>query len=148
MKATLSRVLVGIAIAVVPVVPVMNGYDVARAGGMSTEANLSGPAIGGVVPQGRARADARGTSGSFVTTLVVEVKNVNLPDGTVLGVSIGAGLGHAGDPCGAQTGTLTLNGRQATMTRNLGNFFPRGTSICVGFPVGPGEKTILGGKFA
>jgi hypothetical protein len=28
------------------------------------------------------------------------------------------------------------------------NFFPRGTSICVGFPVGPGETTILGGKFA
>jgi hypothetical protein len=37
---------------------------------------------------------------------------------------------------------------QGTLTTDLGNFFPRGSGICVGFPVGPGETTILGGKFA
>ena len=145
MKATWSRVLIGLAMASVLVT---TGSSLAQAGGTTTEARLLGPAIGGVVPEGRARADARLTNGSFDTTLVVEVKNVNLPDGTLLGVSIGAGLGRPGDPCGSQTGTITLSRRQGTLTKDLGNFFPRGTSICVGFPVGPGETTILGGKFA
>ena len=149
MKTTWSRVLIGLGMASVLVAPVTGGSGVASAGGTTTEATLSGPAIGGVVPAGRARADARvANDGSFDTTLVVEVKNVNLPDGTVLGVSIGAGLGRAGDPCGAQDGTITLSRMRGTLTTDLGNFFPRGTSICVGFPVGPGETTILGGKFA
>jgi hypothetical protein len=149
MRTTWSRFLIGLAAASVLVMPVTGGSGVARAGGTTTEARLSGPAIGGVVPEGRARADARvANDGSFDTTLVVEVKNVNLPDGTLLGVSIGAGLGHPGDPCGTQTGTITLSRMQGTLTRDLGNFFPRGTSICVGFPVGPDETTILGGKFA
>ena len=143
-----SRLLIGLAMAGALVIPAISGSGVAQAGGTTTEAKLSGPAIGGVVPEGRARADARGTNGSFDTTLVVEVKNVNLPDGTLLGVSIGSGLGHAGDPCGTQTGTLTLRGRRGTLTTDLGNFFPRGTSICVGYPVGAGETTILGGKFS
>ena len=147
-KTTWSRVLIGLAMASVLVIPATTGAGVARAGGATTEARLSGPAIGGVVPEGRARADARVTNGSFDTTLVVEVKNVNLPDGTLLGVSIGSGLGRPGDPCGTQTGTFTLNRMQGTLTKDLGNFFPRGTSICVGYPVGPGETTILGGKFA
>ena len=145
MKATWSRVLIGLAMASVLMTA---GSGVAQAGGTTTEARLSGPAIGGVVPEGRARADAKVTNGSFDTTLVVEVKNVNLPDGTLLGVSIGSGLGRPGDPCGTQTGTITLSRMQGTLTKDLGNFFPRGTSICVGFPVGPGETTILGGKFA
>ena len=148
MKTTWSRFLIGLAMASVLVIPVTIGAGVARAGGSTTEATLSGPAIGGVVPEGRARADARFINGSFDTTLVVEVKNVNLPDGTLLGVSFGAGVGRPGDPCGTQTGTITLNRMQGTLTTDLGNFFPRGSSICVGFPVGPDEKTILGGKFA
>src|SRR5215216_6272496 len=105
MKATWSRVLIGLAMASVLVT---TGSGLAQAGGTTTEARLSGPAIGGIVPEGRARADARVTNGSFDTTLVVEVKNVNLPDGTLLGVSIGSGLGRPGDPCGTQTGTITL----------------------------------------
>ena len=145
MKATWSRVLIGLAMTSVLAT---TGSGLAQAGDTTTEAHLSGPAIGGIVPEGRARADARVTNGSFDTTLVVEVKNVNLPDGTLLGVSIGSGLGRAGDPCGMQTGTITLSRMQGTLTKDLGNFFPRGTSICVGFPVGPGETTILGGKFA
>ena len=148
MKATSSRALIGLAMASVLVIPAITGSGAAQAGSTTTEARLSGPAIGGVVPEGRARADARvANDGSFDTTLVVEVKNVNLPDGTLLGVSIGSGLGHAGDPCGTNTGTITLSRMQGTLTRDLGNFFPRGTSICVGYPVGPGETTILGGKF-
>jgi len=145
MKATWSRVLIGLAMASVLVTA---GSGLAQAGDTTTEARLAGPAIGGIVPEGRARADARVTSGSFATTLVVEVKNVNLPDGTLLGVSIGSGLGRPGDPWGSKTGTITLGRMQGTLTKDLGNFFPRGTSLCVGFPVGPGETTILGGKFA
>ena len=149
MKTTWSRLLIGLAMASALVIPVTSGSGVARAGGSTTEAKLSGPAIGGIVPEGRARADARvANDGSFDTTLVVEVKNVNLPDGTLLGVSIGAGVGRPGDPCGTQTGTFTLNRMQGTLTADLGNFFPRGSSICVGYPVGPDETTILGGKFA
>src|ERR671935_1982611 len=147
MKTTWSRLLIGLAMASVLVVPVTSGSGVALAGGTTTEATLSGPAIGGVVPEGRARAEARVINGSFDTTLVVEVKNVNLPDGTLLGVSIGAGIGRPGDPCGTQTGTFTLNRMRGTLTADLGHFFPQNDGICVGFPVGPDEKTILGGRF-
>ena len=120
MERTWSRLLIGLAMAGVLVIPVTIGAGVARAGGSTTEASLSGPAIGGVVPEGRARAEARVVNGSFDTTLVVEVKNVNLPDGTLLGVSIGAGVGRPGDPCGTQTGTITLNRMQGTLTTDLG----------------------------
>ena len=142
-----SSVLIGLVMATALAIPMAVGSVPARAGGTTTEANLSGPAIGGIVPEGRARADATVVNGSFDTILVVEVKNVNLPDGSVLGVSIGSGLGIPGDPCGSQTGTFTLSRMQGTLTKDLGNFFPKGSGICVGFPVGPGEKTILGGKF-
>jgi hypothetical protein len=148
MNTTWSRLLIGLAVAGALVISVTSGSRLARAGGTTTEATLSGPAIGGVVPEGRARADATvAKDGSFDTTLVVEVKNVNLPDGTLLGVSIGAGVGRPGDPCGTQDGTITLSRMAGTLTTDLGNFFPRGSSICVGFPVGPGGTTILGGKF-
>ena len=99
MKATWSRVLIGLAMASMLVT---TGSGLAQAGGTTTEARLSGPAIGGVVPEGRARADARVTNGSFDTTLVVEVKNVNLPDGTLLGVSIGRVLADPGIPAGVK----------------------------------------------
>ena len=45
MKTTWSRVLIGFAMASVLVVPVTSGFGVALAGGTSTEATLSGPAI-------------------------------------------------------------------------------------------------------
>ena len=54
-------------------------------GGTASEA-LTGAAIGGVVPQGQALADQSQFLAGGATTLTVSVRNVNLPDGTVLGV--------------------------------------------------------------
>jgi hypothetical protein len=51
MKTTWSRLLIGLAMASALVIPVTSGSGVARAGGTTTEATLSGPAIGGVVPE-------------------------------------------------------------------------------------------------
>jgi hypothetical protein len=62
---------------------------------------LSGPPIAGVVPSGRAVIDQPRLPG----TLTCEVQNVNLPDGTVLVVSVN----------GYRAGTLTLVGGRARM---------------------------------
>jgi hypothetical protein len=55
----------------------------------SSNAQLTGPAIGGVTPQGQALGDQSKLTacGGFVT-LNISVKNVNLPDGTVLWVTV------------------------------------------------------------
>jgi len=64
-------------------------------------AQLTGPAIGNITPSGNAdfRSDSRGR-----TRLNVEVERVNLPQGTVLTVT----LTHAGAT--STVGTLTLSG--------------------------------------
>jgi len=64
-------------------------------------AQLTGPAIGNITPSGNAdfRSDSRGR-----TRLNVEVEHVNLPQGTVLTVT----LTHAGAT--STVGTLTLSG--------------------------------------
>ena len=56
MKTTRSRVLIGLAMASALVIPVTIGTGVAQAGGTTTEARLSGPAIGGVVREPMPRA--------------------------------------------------------------------------------------------
>jgi hypothetical protein len=77
-----------------------------------TEA-LSGPAIGGQVPNGEAQADETQltTCGGF-TILTTRVDHVNLPNGTVLWVSLDF----------KPVGTITLNGGTGSMQPyNLGN---------------------------
>src|SRR5215470_16011628 len=63
---------------------------------------LSGPAIGGVVPQGAAGIDQSGLP-TKPGELCLSVSNVNLPDGTVLNVVL--------TDCGSgAVGTFTLSG--------------------------------------
>jgi hypothetical protein len=62
---------------------------------------LSGPAIGGAVPSGKAVLDQPSLPGRFRC----EVKEVNLPNGSVLSVSVN----------GYIAGTITLDQRQGRM---------------------------------
>jgi hypothetical protein len=73
---------------------------------------LSGPPINGVTPQGLATADQSQFRSGGSTILTVTVKNVNLPDGTVLGVSIDF----------TPIGSITLAGGRGSLTANLGHF--------------------------
>jgi hypothetical protein len=71
----------------------------------SSNAALSGPAIAGKTPGGQAIGDQSKLTacGGFVT-ISVSVKNVNLPNGTVLWVNMGQTIG-----------TITLSGGAGTM---------------------------------
>jgi hypothetical protein len=73
---------------------------------------LSGPAINGVVPEGLASADQSRFSSGGSTILTVQVKKVNLRDGTVLGVTLDF----------TPIGSITLVGGQGSLTANLGHF--------------------------
>jgi hypothetical protein len=76
----------------------------AKAGGVRREINLSGDAINGVVPKGKAEFRKRKKQTKFK----VEVERVNLPDGTPLTVNVN------GNP----VGTLTLNLRTGELELN------------------------------
>jgi hypothetical protein len=80
--------------------------------GGTVKETLSGPAINGVVPEGLATADQSQFSSGGSTTLTVQVKRVNLRDGTVLAVSLDF----------TPVGSITLAGGQGSMTANLGHF--------------------------
>ena len=73
---------------------------------------LTGPAINGVVPEGLATADQSRFSTGGSTILTVQVKKVNLPDGTVLNVTLDF----------TPIGSLTLTGGQGSMQADLGHF--------------------------
>jgi hypothetical protein len=73
----------------------------------STTAQLAGPAIGGVTPGGQGLGDqSQLTACGGYTKITAQVKNVNLPDGTVLWVVL-SGSGTVG--------RITLSNRSATM---------------------------------
>jgi hypothetical protein len=80
--------------------------------GPTVKEQLSGPAIGGVVPEGEARADESQFPCGGNTILTVRVKNVNYPDGTVLRVTLDF----------QPFGNITLSKREGVMTANLGHF--------------------------
>jgi hypothetical protein len=80
--------------------------------GGTVKQTLTGPAINGVVPEGLATADQSQFSSGGSTILTVTVKNVNLPDGTVLGVVLDF----------TPVGSITLAGGRGSMTRDLGHF--------------------------
>ena len=81
----------------------------ATAGGnnnaLKLEYVLSGPAIGGVVPSGRAIIDQPRLPG----TLTTDVQNVNLPDGATLVVRVNFYV----------AGSLTLSGHKGHMTASI-----------------------------
>jgi hypothetical protein len=73
---------------------------------------LSGAAIDGVTPRGIAIADQSQFLGGGSTLLTLEVTDVNLPDGTVLGVTLDF----------TPIGTITLSDQRGSMSANLGHF--------------------------
>ena len=75
---------------------------------------VSGPAINGVVPRGEAKVD-QSKLPKEPGRLEVRVKNVNLPDGTVLTVNYGGIEPGAG----ANVGSFTLRGREGSPTTTL-----------------------------
>jgi len=69
-------------------VNLMAPTSLASSTGGTVKETLTGPAIGGVVPEGQALADQSQYLTGGSTTLTVQVKNVKLADGTVLPVSL------------------------------------------------------------
>ena len=104
----------------------------ASSGGTVKEA-LTGPAIGGVVPEGQALADESHYLSGGSTILTVQIKKVNEPDGTVLGVSLD----------GTPVGSITLSRTEGTMRADLGHFAVSRDKIVVA----RGTTTILSGGF-
>lgn len=107
-----------------------------------TEA-LSGPAISGRTPSGTATADETHDSGcGGYSLLTVQVKNVNLPDGTVLWVTLD----------GLSVGEITLNRGSGTMpTYNMGAFAPSMDQVIVYDSLpdqSPFQQILSGGSFS
>jgi hypothetical protein len=102
-------------------------------GGGTVKETLVGPAINGVTPSGLATADQSKFSSGGSTILTVQVKNVNLPSGTVLGVTLDF----------TPVGSITLSGGQGSTTANLGHFAVSRDQV----RVNRGNTTILQGGF-
>lgn len=102
-------------------------------GGGTVKEPLSGPAINGVVPQGQALADMSRFASGGSTTLTVQLKNVNLPDGTVVQVTFDF------KPVGA----ITLSHGEGTLATSLGHFGVSRDQV----RVNNGATTILSGGF-
>jgi hypothetical protein len=106
----------------------------------SSNAALSGPAIAGTTPSGQALGDQSKLTacGGFVT-INVSVKNVNLPNGTVLWVTMGAPIG-----------TITINNGGGTMKPFILNSDLRKKGIAI-YRQPPqlafGQPAVLSGPF-
>jgi len=91
-------------------------------------AKLTGPAIGGVTPEGEAKVD-QSKYPSVPPRLDVRVKNVNLPDGTTLLVGVGCEYHNCLDY--RKAGTFTLSRREGSFSGSLQTQVGRQTSIMV-----------------
>jgi hypothetical protein len=91
-------------------------------------AKLTGPAIGGVTPEGDAKVD-QSRYPSVPPRLEVRVKNVNLPDGTTLFVGVGCEYHNCLDY--RKAGVFTLNRREGSFSGSLQVQVGRQTSIMV-----------------
>jgi hypothetical protein len=103
---------------------------------------LSGPAFNGRTPSGQATADETRFSGcGGFSLLSVQVKNVSLPDGTQLWVTLDFG----------PVGTITLRGGSGTMaTYNMGRFGVSRDQIRVNSAlpdIGGAQQILIGGAF-
>jgi Putative Ig domain len=112
-----------------------------QTGGILRE-SLSGPAINGKTPSGTATSDERKFSGcGGFSLLSVQVKNVNLKDGTVLWVTLDF----------MPVGMITISRGSGTMpTLNLGRFGVSRDQIRVynSLPdVSPFQQILIGGGF-
>jgi hypothetical protein len=112
-----------------------------QTGGTLTEA-LSGSAFNGKTPSGQAKADESKFSGcGGFSILSVQVKDVNLPDGTQLWVTLDYGA----------VGTITLRGGSGTMASyNMGRFGVSRDQVRVNSAlpdVGTAQQILIGGFF-
>jgi hypothetical protein len=103
---------------------------------------LTGPAFNGTAPSGQATADETRFSGcGGFSLLSVQVKNINLPDGTQLWVTLDFG----------PVGTITLRAGSGTMaTLNMGRFGVSRDQIRVysALPdVSAAQQILIGGSF-
>jgi hypothetical protein len=103
---------------------------------------LSGPSFNGKTPSGEASADETRFSGcGGFSLLSVQVKDVNLPDGSVLWVTLDFG----------PVGTITLRGGSGTMaTYNMGRFGVSNDDVRVysALPdIGTSQQILIGGAF-
>jgi hypothetical protein len=105
----------------------------ANSGGGTLKEILSGPAINGVAPEGQALADESQFASGGPTILTVQIRKVNLPDGTVLGVTLDF----------TPVGSITLSGQQGTLQTSLGHFGVSRDQV----RVNNGSTTILIGGF-
>ena len=104
------------------------------AGGGTVVEKLSGVAIGGVVPEGQAAADQSKYLTGGDTILTVQVKKVNLPDGTALSVALDF----------TQLGSITIVKGEGLMKANLGHFAVSRDQVAIK----NGSVTVLsGGSF-
>jgi hypothetical protein len=104
----------------------------------SSNAALTGPAIGGKTPSGQGLGDqSKLTACGGYITITASVKNVNLPNGTVLYVTVGRVVG-----------TITLNNGSGSMKPFIYNGSLRKTSMQVyrGAPTA-GATPIMSGPF-
>jgi hypothetical protein len=109
----------------------------------STIASLAGPAIAGESPSGQAVGDqSQLTACGGFTVITASVKNVNLPNGTVLWVTLGGG---------EVIGQITLSGGSGTMatwTLAISTLRKQGIQIFTQPPTGnPIQTPILSGGF-
>jgi hypothetical protein len=103
---------------------------------------LSGPAFNGQTPSGQATADESQFSGcGGFSLLSAQVKNVKLPDGTVLWVTLDF----------MPVGTITLRGGSGTMAQyNLGRFGVSRDAVRVysALPdISTSQQILIGGAF-
>ena len=101
--------------------------------GGTVKETLTGPAINGVVPEGEALADESRFASGGPTILTVQIKKVNLPDGTVLGVTLDF----------TPIGSITLSRQEGTLQTSLGHFAVSFDQV----RVNNGSTTILTGGF-
>jgi len=112
-----------------------------QTGGVLKEV-LSGPSFNGRTPSGQATADETRFSGcGGFSLLSVQVKDVNLPDGTQLWVTLDFG----------PVGTITLRGGAGTMaTYNMGHFAVSNDDVRVYSAlsdIATSQQILIGGAF-
>jgi hypothetical protein len=121
-----------------PLTPAQQGCQHAPG---STTAALSGPAIAGQTPSGQGVGDqSQLTSCGGFTVIRASVKNVNLPNGTVLWVTLG------GEPIG----TITLSNGGGTMApwTTISSLRKQGMGVFTQPPTGTSPQSpILSGPF-
>ena len=104
------------------------------------QTDLTGPAIGGVVPEGVARLD-QSSFGAEPATLDLRIRNVNLADGTVLTAFI-TDCSSGEEPLG----TLTLDGGKARGRLSVPTHCQTGHNSSIFLKTADGTVVLEGGS--